>query len=260
MFIALPNAFGDAAPNMAIDSALLAHIPVGLAAFRHYGWLEPAATFGYSQHYHKVVSELASGHQPIQLAQAGATITRRMSRGGFVDHRNDWTYSLILHSSVYAASTRAIDLYVQIHQAISLSLNKIGIDNYLAPCPRHCKEAPVGSDIPTRCFINTATHDVLRPDGRKIAGAAMKRSRQALMIQGSLDRSILPETLNYISFHNHLVEHLATILELELSELDDISPLHKSEWIECEKQRFASEAWNHYKKPHSNTLLYKSNR
>ena len=37
MLIALPNAIGDAATNMAIDAALLAHMPVGLAAFRHYG-------------------------------------------------------------------------------------------------------------------------------------------------------------------------------------------------------------------------------
>ena len=73
MFIALPNAFGDAATNMAIDAALLADMPVGLAAFRHYGWQEPAATFGYTQQYHKVVSELASGHTPIKPTQASTT-------------------------------------------------------------------------------------------------------------------------------------------------------------------------------------------
>ena len=140
MFIALPDAFGDAVTNMAIDAALLANMPVGFAAFRHYGWQEPATTFGYTQEYHKVVSELALGNAPIEPAQASATLTRRMTGGGIVDHRNDWTYSLILHSSVSAASTSATDLYAQIHHAISLSLDKIGIDSRLAPCPRHCKE------------------------------------------------------------------------------------------------------------------------
>ena len=244
MLIALPNAFGDAATNMAIDAALLAHMPVGLAAFRHYGWLEPAATFGYTQQYHKVVTELASGHAPIEPAQARTTLTRRMTGGGIVDHRNDWTYALILNSSVSAASTPATDLYAQIHHAISLSLDKIGIDSRLAPCPRHCKEAPVASEIPTRCFITPAANDVLRPDGQKIAGAAMKRSRQGLLIQGSLDRSSLPGTLNFISFQNYLVDHLASTLNLELSELEDIRPLFKSERIELEKQRFAGDAWN----------------
>ena len=244
MLIALPNALGDAATNMAIDAALLADMPVGLAAFRHYGWQGPAATFGYTQQYHKVVSELASGHTPIEPTQASTTLTRRMTGGGIVDHRNDWKYALILHSSVSAALTPATDLYAQIHQAISLSLDEIGIDSRLAPCPRHCKETPVASEIPTRCFISPAANDVLRPDGQKIAGAAMKRSRQGLLIQGSLDRSSLPGTLNFTSFQNHLVEHLASILDLELSELEDSRPLFKSERIELEKQRFAGEAWN----------------
>ncbi|MEE2987952.1 MAG: hypothetical protein VX372_00080 [Verrucomicrobiota bacterium] len=244
MLIALPNTFGDAATNMAVDAALLAHMPIGLAVFRHYGWLEPAATFGYAQHYHEVVTELASGRAPFELAQASVTLTRRMTGGGIVDHRNDWTYALILHSAVTAASTPAVDLYAQIHHAISLSLEKIGIESRLAPCPRRNNETPVASGIPTRCFITPAANDVLRLDGQKIAGAAMKRSRQGLLIQGSLDRGILPETLNFISFQNHLVEHLASILDLELSELEDIHPLFKSERIECEKQRFAGEAWN----------------
>jgi lipoate-protein ligase A len=244
MLIALPNAFGDAATNMAIDAALLASMPLGLAAFRHYGWLEPATTFGYAQHYHKVRSELASVHAPIEPIQGGATLTRRMTGGGIVDHRNDWTYALILHSSVPAASTPATNLYAQIHHAISLSLAKIGIDSRLAPCPRHCEETPVASDIPAHCFITPSANDVLRPDGQKIAGAAMKRSRQGLLIQGSLDRSSLPETLNFIRFQNQLLEHLASTLDLELSELEDSRPLFKSERIEREKQRFADDAWN----------------
>ena len=244
MLIALPNAFGDAATNLAIDAALLAHTPVGLAAFRHYGWQEPAATFGYSQQYHKVVSELASSHAPVGSAQASTTLTRRMTGGGIVDHRNDWTYALILHSSVSAASTSATDLYARIHHAISLSLDKIGIDTRLATCPQHCKKTPVANEIPTRCVITPAANDVLRPDGQKIAGAAMKGSRQGLLIQGSLDRNSLPETLNFTSFQDHLVEHLASILNLVLSELEDIRPLFKNERIEREKQRFAGDAWN----------------
>ena len=244
MFIALPNAFGDATTNMAIDATLFANMPEGLAAFRHYGWLGPAFTFGYAQHYHKVVSELASGHAPIEPAQSNATLTRRMTGGGIVDHRNDWTYALILQSSVSATKNPATDLYAQIHDAISQSLAKIGIDSRLAPCPRHCEESPVASDIPTHCFVTPAANDVLHPNGQKIAGAAMKRSRQGLLIQGSIDCSGLPETFNFITFQKHLVENLANTLDLELSELEDIHSLFKRDQIEREKQRFAGDAWN----------------
>ena len=244
MFIALPNAFGDATTNMAIDATLFANMPEGLAAFRHYGWLGPAFTFGYAQHYHEVVSELASSHAPIESAQSNATLTRRMTGGGIVDHRNDWTYALILQSSVSATKNPATDLYAQIHDAISQSLAKIGIDSRLAPCPRHCEESPVASDIPTHCFVTPAANDVLHPNGQKIAGAAMKRSRQGLLIQGSIDCSGLPETFNFITFQKHLVENLANTLDLELSELEDIHPLFKRDQIEREKQRFAGDAWN----------------
>jgi lipoate-protein ligase A len=167
-----------------------------------------------------------------------------MTGGGIVDHRNDWTYALILHSSIPVTSSPATSLYAQIHDAISQSLTKIGIDSRLAPCPRHCKELPVASDIPTHCFATPAANDVLHHDGRKIAGAAMKRSRQGLLIQGSIDRSVLPETFNFINFQRLLIEHLANTLDLEPSELEDIRPLFVSEQIEREKQRFAGDAWN----------------
>ena len=167
-----------------------------------------------------------------------------MTGGGIVDHRNDWTYALILQSSVSATKNPATDLYAQIHDAISQSLTKIGIDSRLAPCPRHCEESPVASDIPTHCFVTPAANDVLHPNGQKIAGAAMKRSRQGLLIQGSIDCSGLPETFNFITFQKHLVENLANTLDLELSELEDIHPLFKRDQIEREKQRFAGDAWN----------------
>jgi lipoate-protein ligase A len=244
MFIALPNAFGDAETNMAIDAALLVSMPVGLAAFRHYGWLGPAVTFGYAQHYNKVVSQLASDHVPVEPAQDSATLIRRMTGGGIVDHRNDWTYALILHSSIPAASSPATDLYAQIHDAISQSLAKIGIDSRLAPCPRHCEELPIASDIPSHCFATPAANDVLHPGGKKIAGAAMKRSRQGLLIQGSIDRSVLPKTFNFITFQKLLLKYLSSTLNLEPSELEDIRPLFKSEQIERERQRFAGDAWN----------------
>lgn len=245
MLIALPNAFGDATTNMAIDATLFANMPEGLAAFRHYGWLGPAFTFGYSQHYHKVVSELASSHAPIESAQSNATLTRRMTGGGIVDHRNDWTYALILQRSVPATKNPATDLYAQIHGAISQSLTEIGIDSRLAPCLRHCEETPVAKDIPTHCFLTPAANDVLHPNGQKIAGAAMKRSRQGLLIQGSIDCSGLPETFNFVTFQKHLIKNLAKTLDLEPSELEDIRPLFKRDQIEREKQRFAADAWNH---------------
>jgi lipoate-protein ligase A len=103
---------------------------------------------------------------------------------------------------------------------------------------------PIASDIPSHCFATPAANDVLHPGGKKIAGAAMKRSRQGLLIQGSIDRSVLPKTFNFITFQKLLLKYLSSTLNLEPSELEDIRPLFKSEQIERERQRFAGDAWN----------------
>jgi len=248
MLIALPNAFGDAATNMAIDAALLESIPAGLAAFRHYAWLEPAATFGYAQRYEDVVCELArtlrESGQPQARASSHTTYCRRLTGGGIVDHRNDWTYALVIHSSLPCAATPATELYQQIHLAIRLALKEMGIESRLAPCPRHCDEPPKASDAPSQCFVTPAANDVLRPDGQKIAGAAMKRSRQGLLIQGSIDRDALPEDFDFATFQKRLLAQVASALNLPIGELEDIRPLFNSERIEREKQRFDSKEWN----------------
>ena len=257
---------------MLIDAALLESMPVGLAAFRHYAWLEPAATFGYAQHYTEVVAELTSNHAPTQSNQqpkdddasimlSHTTITRRLTGGGIVDHRNDWTYALIIHASLNCTASPATDVYRQIHQAIRLTLKQCQIDSQLAPCPRHCDSSsdsssdsfsdsfsdstPKSNSKPSQCFKSPAVNDVLRPDGKKIAGAAMKRSRQGLLIQGSIDRSSLPETFDFTSFQSMLLQQFSTALNLPTGELEDIRPLFKSELIEREKQRFAGDKWNH---------------
>ncbi len=234
MLISLPNAFGDASTNMAIDTALLESIPAGLTAFRHYGWLEPAATFGYAQIYAEVK----------HAAGCNLALCRRPTGGGIVDHRNDWTYALVIHTALPCAALPAIKLYQRIHQAIGSALKTFDIESRLAPCPRHCGEALTTVNTPSQCFVTPAANDVLRPDGQKIAGAAMKRNRHGLLIQGSLDRSALPEDFDYISFQQQLIQQLASAFELKVGELEDIRPLFNSERIEREKQRFASEVWN----------------
>ena len=110
-----------------------------------------------------------------------------MTGGGIVD-RNDWTYALILSSSVSATSTSATDLYAQIHHAISLSLDKIGVDSRLA-LPRHCKDPQSPVRHPLAAIPPSQRQTRLMAKNR---WATMKRSRQGLLIQGSLDRSSLP--------------------------------------------------------------------
>ncbi|PXA05682.1 hypothetical protein DDZ13_02075 [Coraliomargarita sinensis] len=235
MFVVLPNAFGDAATNMAIDTALLETLPEGTAVFRHYGWAEPSFTFGYSQRCSEVLS-----HTPPDV-----TLCRRLTGGGIVDHRNDWTYALVIARKAPPAEISSTVLYAAVHKSLSGALNAQSIETQLAPCPRKCDETTTRAEGPDQCFIQPVMNDVLNWEGRKIAGAAMKKTRQGLLIQGSMDRSALSGPVDLNAFSEEFIKNLSQSLEIPRQQPDDLRPFFQSSLIEREKEKFASQEWTH---------------
>lgn len=233
MLITLPNAFGDAVTNMAIDASLLETMPSESIVFRHYGWTEPAITFGYSQHYEEVARQVPDG----------VALCRRMTGGGIVDHRNDWTYMLVIDRMATPANFSSSELYATIHTALSKALSAQALATILAPCPRKCSETRTEQRGPEQCFIQPVQNDVLGTDGRKIAGAAIKKIRQGLLIQGSVDRNALPEAIDFASLHGQFVERLVDTLSTQRQQPQDLRPVFQSEIIEREKEKFASVDW-----------------
>ncbi len=237
MLVTLPNAFGDAITNMAVDAALLHTVPAGTATFRHYGWTEPAFTFGYSQHFAAVLNTLPEGAQSC----------RRMSGGGIVDHRNDWTYALHLHRNTACAQITPTALYARIHEAVVEALRALGQESQLAPCPKQCAtEVPLPDNPqpgPDACFLQPVMNDVISPTGRKIAGAAIKRGRDCLLIQGSIDRGALPADFDFIGLASRFPITLAYLLKLECSQEEDFRPYFARALIDQEKARFGSAEW-----------------
>ena len=230
--IVLPDTAHDAATNMAIDASLLNSAPKKSAVFRHYNWTEPTITFGYTQRINEIRT----------VAPDNLRLCRRITGGGIVDHRNDWTYALILQFHLKAAQIPATELYKMIHHCIQQALATQSIKTQLAPCPRACGQTPAKPPTgPSQCFVLPAANDVLHPDGKKIAGAAMKRTRQGLLIQGSINRSALPETFDYKELSNTLPERIADRLNLNLSK--DTDHLPDQQHIQQERQRFESADW-----------------
>lgn len=218
---------------MAMDASLLDTVPEESAVFRHYDWTEPTITFGYTQR----ISEIKA------IAPKNIRLCRRITGGGIVDHRKDWTYALVLHSHLKPAQAPATKLYATIHKCIQETLAAQSIETQLAPCPRACGQVTKKpSNGPSQCFLLPAANDVLHPDGKKIAGAAMKRTRQGLLIQGSLDRSALPETFDFQALSDSLQQILASTFCLDLSE-DCIENIYDKKQVRQERQRFKSTAW-----------------
>lgn len=158
---------GSAPFNMALDEAILEAMPrLRVAVLRFYGWTEPAASFGYFQKY----SEVAA----LTLLRP---MVRRPTGGGIVPHDSDWTYSMACPTSNEWYSLKAVESYRRVHEWIQAAFAEIGVSTELAPC---CRESEPG-----QCFAGYEKSDVLWR-GRKIAGAAQRRTRNGLLIQGSV--------------------------------------------------------------------------
>lgn len=157
----------DAAWNMALDEALLLGASaLGLPVLRFYGWNEPAATFGYFQRLAEV--ELATTLRPL---------IRRPTGGGIVPHDRDWTYSLVVPPDHPWHALKATESYQAMHQWVARALGCMHVEVELAEC---CRKV-----LPGQCFEGWEKHDILRA-GRKIGGAAQRRNRCGLLIQGSI--------------------------------------------------------------------------
>lgn len=164
----------DAAYNMALDEALLESVSrLGKAVLRFYGWTEPAATFGYFQKYSEV--EAATPLRPL---------IRRPTGGGIVPHDADWTYSAVFPAGHKWHSLKAEDSYRRIHDWLRLAFAKLKVVTELAPAAR--------KSLPGQCFAGHEKFDLLW-HGKKIAGAAQRRNRQGLLIQGSVQSPVSVE-------------------------------------------------------------------
>jgi lipoate-protein ligase A len=163
----LDSGTGDPAFNMALDEALLESAPgTGRPLLRFYGWTRPAASFGYFQKFNEV--EKATPLRPL---------IRRPTGGGIVPHDADWTYSVIIPAGHEWHRLKADLSYQRMHQWIRHAFQTIGTATALALDSR--------KPAPGQCFAGHEVYDVLWQE-RKIAGAAQRRTRTGLLIQGSV--------------------------------------------------------------------------
>jgi lipoate-protein ligase A len=166
-WLLLESGPGKAPYNMALDEALLTAMPrLGVAVLRFYSWTEPAASFGYFQRYSDV--------ERVTLLRP---LVRRPTGGGVVPHDFDWTYSLVFPVRHEWFSLAASESYRRIHEWIRAAFSILDIQTELA--------ADAHKTLPGQCFAGHEKADLLW-HGKKIAGAAQRRTRAGLLIQGSV--------------------------------------------------------------------------
>ena len=165
-----------ASMNMSIDEALLetATIPT----IRFYGWRSPALSFGYFGEFSDVATYALE-----------RDLVRRWTGGGIVFHGDDLTYSIVIPTSDPVFHESSLAIYEKIHQALANALTRVGISAAVAgvvdPGGVSVSHHAAVSASGYNCFTNPVPADVMM-DGRKIAGAAQRRTRRGLLQQGSI--------------------------------------------------------------------------
>jgi lipoyl(octanoyl) transferase len=226
----LPVRTGGAAENMALDFLLLQRYPeTGALRFRHYEWRTRAFTFGLSQAMDYIRANLPPGET--------FDLCRRPTGGGLVDHRNDWTYCLVIPRAHPLCDAPATQAYRDVHVALTAAMQALGEPVALQET-RH-----PGEEGPTICFERPELYDVLNTaTGSKIAGAAMKRNKHGLLLQGSIEKSRVG-VIDWEKFQARFEAELARALgatltptpwpELTESEVEGLIEQYSSpEWME----------------------------
>jgi lipoate-protein ligase A len=229
----LPVRTGAAAENMALDFLLLQRYPDAVAArFRHYEWRRAACTFGFSQKIEFVRTQLPPGET--------VDLCRRPTGGGVVDHRNDWTYSLVLPRGHALYDERAAHSYRAVHECLTQALVALGQPAEVKMACEACEDALAGV-----CFQRAELYDVVNPrTGRKIAGAAQKRNKHGLLFQGSIEKAAL-DPVDWDDFSARFVQALGQTLRLETKETP-WPELNEAE-VEGLIEQYSSPEWVEYR-------------
>ena len=208
----------SAAMNMAIDEALLetAMVPT----IRFYRWRSPALSFGYFGKFSDVA-----------IYAAERDLVRRWTGGGIVFHEEDLTYSIAIPSNDPVFDESSIAIYEEIHRALCAALAGYDQSAELVTVAHHPRSGDRGP-LDNECFANPVRADVMM-DGRKIAGAAQRRTRRGLLQQGSIQG---------FAMNTDLAQRFAQALSANCSEFKITKAISKQAQ-EVAQQKYGTESW-----------------
>lgn len=149
---------------MAVDEWILEHATI--PTLRIYQWDGAWGSLGY-------FGKLADARDGL----SGLNLVRRWTGGGTVDHRLDWTYSLIVPKSCELVRMKGVESYRAIHEILTGVLKAEGGAPALAPA---------SGKSGGMCFESPVEFDVMDAAGEKLAGAAQRRGKLGLLHQGSV--------------------------------------------------------------------------
>lgn len=218
----------DAAGQMGLDEAMLAAVPKSGLQLRFYRWAAPAVTFGYSQQW------AYAAEQAKTRGMSHRDLVRRATGGGVVFHDGDLTFSLVFPWERLSSPSL---IYKNLHRGVHLGLKAAHVDTRLwSPA----KPVSTGSALEKACFGGVPEPmDLVREDGIKVLGGALRRRGEKGLYQGSfrIDMLAVPVKVVRAAIIDGMAREFGKLPGLELEQA----------WLaegERMAEKYRSDRWN----------------
>lgn len=203
--------------NMRSDAQLLAGLETRQEPLVHfYDWVQDAATYG-------ILLDPAKYFDITACSAHNLSLGRRPTGGGITFHMWDLAFSVLLPASHPAFSQNTLQNYAFVNGAVLRAVQKFCQLRGVALA----SEEDAGADVRCRnvCMAAPTKYDVVL-GGRKIAGAAQRRTKWGLLHQGSiaLIAPSAPYLRKVLRTEMHVIDAICTVTYPLLSEERAMQP------------------------------------
>jgi lipoate-protein ligase A len=177
----------SATENMALDLALLSDLEDGSGSILHlYDWEKESATYGHFIDPEKFLNMKG-------VFAKGLDLAKRPTGGGIVFHTCDLAFSVLVPHTDSAFSQNPLDNYAYVNNRVIWAIQQVV--PHLKECsPKLLPEEPSPLDIHCKsfCMAKPTKYDVMI-QGKKIGGAAQRKTRFGFLHQGSISLGSLSD-------------------------------------------------------------------
>lgn len=173
---------------MALDQKLLesyAVKPDQSPILHLYAWERPSLTYGYFIEPLKYLNQNG-------LEEMGCETARRPTGGGITLHLTDFAFSLLIPAHHYAYSVNILDNYAYVNKLIIEVLKKFTPKLYSL---LEITAPVVGQQAQHHCLAQPTKYDIVI-EGKKVGGAAQRRTKHAYLHQGTIALALPEETFS----------------------------------------------------------------
>ncbi|SCA62818.1 Octanoyltransferase LipM [Chlamydiales bacterium SCGC AG-110-P3] len=189
---AIDSGVASAQQHMNTDAYLLSKAAdLDGPLLHHYDWKCESGTYGYFLDPYKLLDCDAVQRHNIDLA-------RRPTGGGLLFHISDLAFSVVVPAGHPAYSTNILENYAFVNNIVIDAIRSF-LGNDFAPELLPAESQPRDAACRHFCMAKPTKYDVML-DGRKVGGAAQRRTKEGFLHQGTIalgrmKRSLLDELL-----------------------------------------------------------------